>query len=91
MSNFHYNESLGRYEQSFEGPLVYAKVRKKDGVAFIDYVEAAPELRGGGAAGKFMQQLMEAIRAEGLKAQPICGYAASWIRRHSNEYQDLSP
>jgi predicted GNAT family acetyltransferase len=32
--------------------------------------------------------LMDVVRAEDLKAVPICGYAASWLGRHS-EYQDL--
>jgi predicted GNAT family acetyltransferase len=54
----------------------------------IDYVFAPPELRGKGAAGEFMSNLMDVVRAKKLKAVLICGYAAGWLRRHS-EYQDL--
>jgi predicted GNAT family acetyltransferase len=83
MSEILYNENSGRYEQDFRGHLVYARTRKREGVLYIDYVEAAPELRGSGAAGKFMEGLMGLVKAEELKVIPICGYAASWLRRHS--------
>ena len=80
---------MGRYEQLFEGGAVYARTRLKDNILYIDYVEAAPALRGSGAAGMFMRNLMGLVRQNGWKAEPICGYAASWIRRHSEEFGDL--
>lgn len=83
-----YNPETGRYEQSFDGHIVFADVRRKGDVLYIDYVEAPPALRGTGAAGKFMEGLMEIIRAENLKVIPICGYAAGWLQRHG-EYDDL--
>jgi uncharacterized protein len=88
MSEISYNESLSRYEQAVDGHMVYATVHRKGGVLYIDYVHADPALRGGGAAGRFMAGLMEIARAEGLKVDPICGYAAGWLRRHG-EYADL--
>ena len=65
---------------AFDGGVVYARVRKNDGVLYVDYVEAPQALRGTGAAGKFMEALMSEARAENLKVVPICGYAASWMR-----------
>ena len=50
--------------------------------------ERVAKLRGKGAAGECMSKLMDVVRAEKLKAVPICGYAASWLRRHS-KYQHL--
>ena len=41
-----------------------------------------------GAAGQFMKNLMALARMENSKVIPLCGYAASWLRRHS-EYDDL--
>jgi predicted GNAT family acetyltransferase len=49
---------------------------------------APQELRGKGAAGEFMSKLMDVVRAEELKAVPICSYAVSWLGAH-NQYQDL--
>lgn len=51
-------------------------------------MQAAPALRGTGAAGRLMQGVMAIARAEGLKVVPLCGYASAWIRRHK-EHRDL--
>jgi predicted GNAT family acetyltransferase len=83
-----YNEAETRYEMPFGHLVVYANVRKEKNTLYIDYVFAPQELRGKGAAGEFMSKLMDVVRAEALKAVPVCGYAASWLGRHS-EYQDL--
>jgi predicted GNAT family acetyltransferase len=84
MANNHltYNETEQRYEMLFGHLMVYANVRKEKHTLYIDYVFSPLELRGKGAAGEFMHQLMEVVRAENLKVVPICGYAASWLRRH---------
>jgi predicted GNAT family acetyltransferase len=39
-------------------------------------------LRGKGAASRLMAGVMEIVRAEGLKARPLCGYASAWMWRH---------
>ena len=83
-----YNMAEKRYEMPFGHLTVYAKVRKDTNRLYIDYVFAPPELRGKGAAGQFMRELMDVVRTENLKVVPICGYAASWLRRHS-DYHDL--
>ena len=84
----HYNESASRYELEVDGLIVFANVRRVGDVLYIDYVFAPPELRGTGTAGRFMEGLMQIVRAENLKAVPICGYAAAWLQRHP-EYRDL--
>lgn len=83
-----YNEAAKRYEMPFGNLIVYANVRKEKNTLYIDYVFAPKELRGKGAAGEFMHKLMDVVRAGELKAMPVCGYAASWLGRHS-EFQDL--
>jgi predicted GNAT family acetyltransferase len=83
-----YNDSASRYEMTVDGLIVFANIRRQGDVLYIDYVYAPSELRGTGAAGRFMEGLMKLVRAENLKVVPICGYAATWLQRHS-EYQDL--
>lgn len=83
-----FNTSENRYELSVDGQVVHADVRRDKDRLYIDYVYAPPELRGKGAAGQFMTQLMVIVRAEQLKVVPICGYAASWLERHQ-EYTDI--
>lgn len=85
-----FNAKENRYEQEHGGYVVYANTHTKDGVLYIDYVYAPPELRGQGAAGCLMEALMDHVRKENLKAKPVCGFAAGWLRKHS-EYVDLIP
>ena len=51
-------------------------------VLVIDHVEAAPALRGTGAAGRLMGELVKVAQAEKRTILPRCGYAAGWLRRN---------
>lgn len=83
-----FNEKDSRYEQNVDEHIVYARTHMKGDVLYIDYVFAPPELRGKGASSVFMKALMALVREKGWKANPICGFAAGWLRKHS-EYNDL--
>lgn len=76
------NAGQRRYELHTGGHKAIANYRKENGTLFIDYVEAPPELRGTGAAGRLMQHVMDAAKAESLEVVPICGYAAAWIKKN---------
>ncbi len=83
-----YNEATKSYEMPVGGGMtVFARVRRENHIVFIDHVEAPPALRGMGAAGTFMKNLMDHLHAENLQAVPLCGYAASWLQRHP-EYEE---
>lgn len=89
MSDFIDNTAEQRFEQDFPGAdggthPVWADYAVQGPTRVILHVEADPALRGGGAAGKFMQALAEHARAEGLKLAPRCGYAVAWHRRHKD-------
>ena len=93
MSEFRDVPSAQRFEQGFtdaEGELrrVWADYAVQGDVRVILHVEADPELRGGGASGRFMRALSEHARAEGLKLSPRCGYAVVWLKRHP-EFSDV--
>ncbi|WP_420479484.1 GNAT family N-acetyltransferase [Brevundimonas sp. FT23028] len=82
-----------RFEQDFtdasgQTRTVFADYAVHDDVRVILHVEADPALRGGGAAGRFMQSLAAHARTEGLRLRPRCSYAVLWHRRHP-EYDDL--
>lgn len=93
MTTFRDVRAEQRFEQGFtdaEGQvrLVFADYAVQGDTRVILHVEADPALRGGGAAGRFMQSLAAHARNEGLKLQPRCSYAVLWHRRHP-EYNDL--
>ena len=87
MTEFRDVRDENRFEQEFtdadgETRLVFADYATQGDSRVILHVEAAPELRGGGASGRFMQALVEHARAEELKLTPRCGYAVAWLKRH---------
>jgi predicted GNAT family acetyltransferase len=82
-----------RFEEDFESEdggthAVFADYAARGDERVILHVEAAPELRGSGAAGRFMQSLAEHARSEKLKLAPRCGYAVAWLKRHP-EFSDV--
>lgn len=82
------NPARSRYELEVDGETVFGDYRRQGDVLAITHVEAPHALRGTGAAGRFMQGLMDTARAEGFKVRPVCGYAVAWIQRHP-DYRDL--
>lgn len=77
------NIRKNRFEYSLNDAVAFANYRREGSTLYIDYVEAPPELRGTGAAGKLMQQIMNFAQKEKLNVVPICGYAASWMAQHN--------
>ncbi len=82
------NTARERFELTENGAVAFATYQRRDGKLFINYVEAPPELRGTGTAGRLMDGIAAHLRADGTKAVPICGYAVSWFRRHP-EHSDI--
>ena len=82
------NVEARRYELEVDGQIVFGDYRRDGDVLSVTHVEAPHALRGTGAAGRFMQDLMETARAENFRVRPLCGYAAAWLRRHP-DYRDL--
>jgi predicted GNAT family acetyltransferase len=79
-----------RYEQGFtdadgETRRVWADYAVRGESRVITHVEAEDQLRGSGAAGRFMQALADHARTEGVKLTPRCGYAVAWFRRHPDQ------
>ncbi|MGE9268048.1 MAG: GNAT family N-acetyltransferase [Verrucomicrobiales bacterium] len=66
-----------RFEWVEDGFVAFADYRLEGAVLVIPHVEAAPELRGTGAAGRLLRAVMERAREEAWKVRPLCGYAAA--------------
>jgi predicted GNAT family acetyltransferase len=76
------NTAQSRFELEENGLLAWANYRLRDGVYVLPHVEADPPLRGTGAAGRLMQQIVEHARAHQLVLEPRCSYARAWFQRH---------
>jgi predicted GNAT family acetyltransferase len=82
------NAERRRFELTEQGSLAKADYRVQGEVMILPHVEAAPALRGTGAAGRLMEGVLDAARSRGLKVVPLCSYADAYMRRHP-EYADL--
>ena len=82
MSTIRDNAALSRFETEENGLVAFATYRRADHTVTIPHVEAPPELRGKGTAGRLMEGITVLARERGLKIVPRCPYAAAWFRRH---------
>ncbi|HET7084529.1 MAG TPA: GNAT family N-acetyltransferase [Rhizomicrobium sp.] len=76
------NTEQGRFEREENGLLAWAEYRVRDGKYHIPHVEADPSLRGTGAAGRLMQDIVDHARGQKLVIEPRCSYARAWFARH---------
>ena len=72
----------GRFQVVVDGHVSVAEYRLHDGVLTINHTEVAPELGGRGIAGALMQAVLAHASANGLKVNPLCSYARSYMQRH---------
>jgi predicted GNAT family acetyltransferase len=82
MSIVHDNTAQSRFEIEENGLVAFATYRRAGDIVTIPHVEAPPELRGKGTAGRLMEGIALLARERGLKIVPRCPYAAAWFRRH---------
>ena len=71
-----------RFETVVDGRSNEADYRIANGVMQITHTGVAPELRGHGIAAALVQAALDHARSEGLKVDPLCSYAAAYMRRH---------
>ena len=82
------NTAASRFEREENGLLAWAEYRIRDGKYLIPHVEAELPLRGTGAAGRLMQDIVDHARAGQLTIVPRCSYARAWFASHP-EAQDV--
>ena len=71
-----------RFQVVVDGHVSVAEYRLHDGVLAITHTEVAPELGGRGIAGALMQAVLAYAAAQGIKVNPLCSYARSYMQRH---------
>jgi predicted GNAT family acetyltransferase len=77
-----HNAAKHRFECTVDTHLSVAEYRLANGVMAITHTEVHPALQGQGLAGKLMAAVIEHARAHGLKVDPQCSYAVTYMDRH---------
>ncbi len=76
-----------RYELHLDGERVgLADYSVRDGVMIIPHVETEPAHRGKQFAAHLMAGVLDDARARALMVQPICPYAAVYMRRNPDTH-----
>ena len=82
-----------QFEYHLKEGFAFGKYILKDKILILRHVFVPEPLRGQGIAGKMMEEIMEFItsrnKSEGLKIQPFCAYARSWLEKHP-EFNDVT-
>ena len=76
------NENASRYELEVDGLLAIADYNLRGGILYVTHVEVPPALRGAGVAATLMAGVVADAKKRGLEINPVCSYAASYLRRH---------
>lgn len=73
-----------RYELIDDGRAIgFADAIEQGETITIPHVEVSPELNGRGYGSLLMKGVVEDAQRRGKRIQPICGFAAAYLRRHS--------
>lgn len=87
------NPAVGRFELVLDGHLsgvVEYRLSSDRPEITIPHVEVLPDLRGKGYSAPFLDDVLELVRARGLKVVPLCGYAAGHFRRRPDLHDLLA-
>ncbi|WP_255516269.1 GNAT family N-acetyltransferase [Luteimonas suaedae] len=72
----------GLFEVEVEGYAAQLAYRLEDGVMAITGTRVPPPVGGRGIAGRLVDAALQHARAEALRVDPRCAYAAAYIDRH---------
>jgi uncharacterized protein len=59
-----------------------------DGVMSITHTRVPQEIGGRGIAADLMRAALDAATAQGWRVNPVCSYAAAYMRKHTEDLLD---
>lgn len=85
MAKFTDNTAKKRFELELDGGTAVADYRREGSTLSINRVYVPEELRGQGAAGQIMAEIVKAAEQAGEKIVPVCSYAVAWMEKHGKK------
>jgi len=83
-----HNEKAHRFELYINGLRALLAYRLTPGCIVLLHTEVPQPLEGQGLAAKLTRFALDFAREKQLRVVPLCPYASSFLRKHT-EYQDL--
>ena len=77
-----------RFITTVDGHEAEVSYELEGGRMVVTHTLVPREIGGRGIAGDLVRAAFEHARAQGLRVEPACAYAAAWVKRHP-DYADL--
>lgn len=88
MTTIHHDAFTHRFSTEVDGQTAYVEYEPGAGSIAITHTIVPPEIGGRGIASELVRFALEYAREQGLKVDPQCSYADTWMRRHP-EFESL--
>jgi predicted GNAT family acetyltransferase len=88
MPNVRDNTALSRFELDADGATAFVNYKIDGGRIALLHTETPVALRGRGIASRLVHDVLEDIRARGLKMVPRCAFVHAYLAKHP-EFHDL--
>ncbi|MFJ1302175.1 GNAT family N-acetyltransferase [Pseudomonadota bacterium AL_CKDN230030165-1A_HGKHYDSX7] len=88
MTDIQHDLARQRFETHVDGHACELDYQVRNQVMAILHTGVPPAVGGRGIAAQLTQTALDYARSQGLHVQPLCSYAAAYIRRHP-QYADL--
>lgn len=88
MSDVKDNPARSRFEMTMGDSTAFVEYRRAGDRVALLHTEVPEALSGQGVGSKLVRGALDAVRAEGLKVAPRCGFVSAHVERHP-EYRDL--
>jgi predicted GNAT family acetyltransferase len=85
------NEAEQRFEAHVQGQTAFLAYRRFPDRLVLVHTEVPPALEGKGIAGKLVARALDLARAAHLRVIPLCPYVTSFVRKHPEYHDLLSP
>jgi predicted GNAT family acetyltransferase len=83
-----HNSPEQRFDMEHDGVVAMISYRERNGVLRLVHTEVPESMGGGGVGGALVKAAFDYARQHQLKVQPLCSFAAAWLKRHP-EYSDV--
>lgn len=83
-----HNEEAHRFEATVDGLRSLLAYRLFPDRIVLHHTEVPPPIEGHGIAAKLTRAALDFARSHHLRVVPLCPYVSSFVRKH-REYQDL--
>jgi predicted GNAT family acetyltransferase len=89
--NIQHNAAASCFETTLAGHRAECAYRRQGDVLVLHHTAVPDALQGQGLAAALVTQALDWARQQGLRVRPTCSYVASYMRRHPETQDLLSP